>query len=57
MLRLLYISTARHPHNREEIEVILRISRRNNLAADVTGLLVAGARRFLQVLEGPERSV
>ncbi|MEG3124428.1 BLUF domain-containing protein [Sphingomonas sp. GB1N7] len=57
MLRLLYISTSRHPHDHAEVEQILRVSRRNNFAANVTGLLVAGGKRFLQVLEGPEQSV
>ncbi|MEG3126019.1 BLUF domain-containing protein [Sphingomonas sp. GB1N7] len=57
MLRLLYISTARNPHDQIEVENILRVSRRNNLSANVTGLLMAGGKRFLQVLEGPEENV
>jgi len=57
MIRLLYISTARERHSPAALESILRVSRRNNAAADVTGLLIAGGNRFLQVLEGPEASV
>jgi Sensors of blue-light using FAD len=57
LYRLLYISTARQSHAPATLEAILRTSRRNNAAAAVTGLLLAGGRRFLQILEGPEESV
>lgn len=57
MIRLLYISTARTILTATEIDNVLRISRRNNKAVDVTGLLIIGGRRFLQALEGPEPAV
>jgi hypothetical protein len=57
MHRILYISTARAPLSAQELDAILAASRRNNAAIDVTGLLVAGGRRFLQVLEGPLEAV
>jgi len=57
MHRILYISTARAPLSETEMEVILATSRRNNRRADVTGCLVVGGRRFLQVLEGPREAV
>lgn len=57
MQRLLYISTARKPLSQAEIDGILRISRRNNAAVAVTGLLVVGGRRFMQALEGPTEAV
>ena len=57
MIRLLYISTARQAHASSVLDPILRASRRNNAAAGVSGLLVAGGKRFLQVLEGPEAAV
>lgn len=57
MHRILYISTARVPLSDREVETILAASRRNNRRADITGLLVVGGRRFLQVLEGPEDAV
>lgn len=57
MQRLLYISTARSPVTQAMIDDILRISRRNNAAAGITGLLVVGGKRFLQVLEGTDLAV
>lgn len=57
MYRILYISTARAPLPAAELEAILATSRRNNAAAGITGLLVVGGRRFLQVLEGPRDAV
>ncbi|WP_137788057.1 BLUF domain-containing protein [Sphingomonas sp. 3P27F8] len=57
MIRLLYISTARERHSPATMEDILRVSRRNNVAANITGLLIAGGNRFLQVLEGPDENV
>jgi hypothetical protein len=57
MIRLLYISTARVPHSRAQLDNILGVSRRNNAAVGITGLLIAGGNRFLQVLEGPEAHV
>jgi hypothetical protein len=57
MRRLIYISSTRTPFTADELEGILRISRRNNAAVGVTGLLVAGGRRFLQVLEGPDAAI
>lgn len=57
MHRILYISSARAPLSDLEIERVLTTSRRNNRRADITGLLVVGGRRFLQVLEGPEDAV
>ena len=57
MFRLVYISTARHPIDERQREQILAVSRRNNLADGLTGLLVIGRRRFLQCLEGERSSV
>lgn len=57
MHQLVYISTARETISREMIRDILRVSQANNARVGVTGLLVAGANRFLQVLEGPSREV
>jgi len=57
MQRILYISTARDGFDEAALDGILRSSRRNNAAVGVTGLLVVGGRRFLQVLEGPEEAV
>jgi hypothetical protein len=57
MLQIVYISTARRPFTDAELEELLAVSRRNNRLVGVTGLLVAGGRRFLQAIEGPESSV
>lgn len=52
--QLIYISTARAPKlSTDEVSAILAVSRANNLRDDLTGLLIVGGRRFLQVLEGP----
>lgn len=57
MLQLIYVSTARAPIGPSGLAAILETSRRNNSRDDITGLLVAGGRRFLQALEGPEAAV
>lgn len=56
-LQLVYISTARSPLGAADLDQVLATSRRNNAAADITGLLVVGGNRFLQLLEGPEAAV
>jgi hypothetical protein len=57
MLQILYLSTAREDPTPELLETILAGSRRNNRSVGITGLLIAGGRRFLQALEGPEAAV
>lgn len=58
MLQLIYISTVRAKSIDDALlQSILTASRRNNAAAGVSGLLVAGGRRFLQALEGPRDAV
>lgn len=57
MFQLAYISSSPTPVDRALLDTILAVSRRNNARVGVTGLLVSGGRRFLQVLEGPEQAV
>jgi hypothetical protein len=57
MLQLVYISTSREPLTDALLDSILATSRRNNDRTGVSGLLVAGGRRFLQALEGPAAAV
>lgn len=57
MFQLVYLSTACAPIEPALLESVLSTSRANNKRAGVTGLLVAGTRRFLQALEGPEQAV
>lgn len=53
MEQLIYISTARADPPLAMIQSILAISHYNNGLHGLTGLLIVGGRRFLQVLEGP----
>ncbi|GAA4016220.1 hypothetical protein GCM10022280_13970 [Sphingomonas swuensis] len=53
MEQIVYISTARALPDGEMLASILSASRRNNLRDGLSGLLVVGGRRFLQLLEGP----
>lgn len=55
MQQIIYISTARaiHPDS-GMVRSILETSRRNNARDGLSGLLLVGGRRFLQVLEGPK---
>ena len=46
-----YISTAQDL-SRDQVEGILQTCARNNVAQDVTGLLLYNGRNFLQLLEG-----
>ena len=55
--QLSYISTARPTLIPADVEQILLTSRRNNLHAQVTGLLIFDGKRFLQALEGPMEAV
>ena len=57
MLQLVYISSAHEVITQTTCRDVLEVSRRNNRRNDVTGLLVAGKRRFLQVIEGPTNAV
>lgn len=57
MHRLLYISTSRTPITTGLLDEILVKSCRNNIACGITGLLLAGGKRFLQVLEGDADAV
>ena len=57
MLQLTYISTATPGTTPAMVGEILSASRRNNAAANVTGLLLYDGHRFLQALEGPEAAV
>jgi len=53
MEQIVYISTSRTEPDQAMLDDILGASRRNNRRDGLTGLLVVGGRRFLQVIEGP----
>jgi hypothetical protein len=52
-----YASVATREFSRDQLDDLLRQSRRNNDASDVTGMLLYREGRFIQVLEGPEKTV
>jgi len=57
MQQLLYISSSRKQSSSAMIDDILRVSRRNNARDGLSGLLIVGGRRSLQVLEGEKALV
>ena len=57
MIQLTYISTASPGTTPAMVQTILSASRRNNAAANVTGLLLYDGQRFLQALEGTPEAV
>lgn len=56
-LHLVYASAASPPPSKSDLLDILQTSRRNNRAADVTGLLLYSGGTFIQALEGPPERV
>ncbi|HEY0975785.1 MAG TPA: BLUF domain-containing protein [Solimonas sp.] len=56
MLRLLYLSQAR-ASSADDLDAILQTARQNNPPLSITGVLVHGGGWYMQLLEGPERSV
>ena len=57
MLSLTYVSSAVKPFSAEDLRELLQVSRRNNDAAGITGLLLYKHGNFMQVLEGEESAV
>lgn len=57
MIQLIYISAEVEPFTRNRLRDLLDVSRRNNEAAGVTGMLVYHDGTFLQVLEGEKETV
>jgi hypothetical protein len=57
VLRLIYFSTARLGLGSADLENILSRAVAHNLAHGVTGILLFNGLNFLQVLEGPRRTV
>ena len=58
MEQIIYISTARSAFpDSGMVRAILETSRRNNARDQLSGLLLVGGRRFLQVLEGPSEAI
>jgi hypothetical protein len=57
MLQLAYFSTAATEQNPATVHEILVASRVNNRRDGITGLLVAGGNRYMQVIEGPAYAI
>ena len=57
MYELVYTSVASKGISNESLEGILRVSRRNNQANEISGLLVFDGTTFFQILEGNENDV
>jgi hypothetical protein len=51
--QIVYLSTAAGRQDAATIAAILAVSHERNMRDKVTGLLVAGGHRYLQVIEGP----
>ena len=57
MRQIVYFSTASGRQDAAVLDEIVAKSRAYNLRDGVTGLLVAGGHRYLQVIEGPEAAI
>lgn len=57
MYCVVYVSSATHDFSSAELVKLLEVSRRNNEAAGVTGLLLYRNGDFMQVLEGEQSAV
>lgn len=57
LFRLIYTSSATTKMKEADIFDIIKKAQKNNKAIDITGLLLYIDGAFLQVLEGPEKSV
>jgi len=53
----MYLSAARPGLSKDDLQHILDVSRRHNALARVSGMLLFGNGRFLQLLEGPAPAV
>jgi hypothetical protein len=54
---LLYVSSAKKLFSRNELDEILAISRKNNTAVDVSGILLYKDGNLMQLLEGAQPEV
>lgn len=57
MKRLIYCSQATDDIAHEELVALLEVSRRNNQAAGLSGMLLYSSESFLQVLEGEQKAL
>lgn len=57
IFQLVYVSSAVDPFSNEELDELLKRSRRNNEVSGVTGLLLYKGGNFMQFLEGTKEAV
>jgi len=57
MHRIIYLSWASTPLTDSQLEELLQTARRRNAQLNVSGILLYGNERFMQVLEGEETTV
>ena len=57
MVSLVYVSFATNPMEDDELRELLKKSRENNKALDVTGMLLYRDGFFIQALEGEDKTV
>ena len=57
MYRLVYVSSAVNLFTDDQLKQLLEVSRRNNTAAGITGMLLYLEGNFIQVLEGEQQKV
>ena len=57
LVRLVYVSEAVIPFSPADLTALLAVSRRNNAARGLSGLLLAAGGHFMQVLEGTPDAV
>lgn len=57
LIRLMYVSRCMPSFTRDQVEGMLKVARVFNLQHAITGVLIHGGDRFMQVLEGPEKDV
>lgn len=55
--RIKYISRFSHPMTAQDLKEVERVSEANNRERGLTGVLLASAGLFFQVVEGPKESV
>jgi len=53
MLQIAYFSTASVPQSADVLHDILSVARTRNARDGISGVLVAGGNRYMQVIEGP----
>ncbi len=57
MRQIVYFSTAVGRQDAITVAAVMAVSRERNMRESVSGLLIAGGNRYLQVIEGPTRVV